>query len=70
MKKQVDYTGGTGDPDNDRTENFLGLGEELKEVVGDTAWWDQYGGLDAATVTGPPESPGKWAAPVWGLPHR
>ncbi|MEU6809781.1 restriction endonuclease fold toxin-2 domain-containing protein [Streptomyces sp. NPDC046831] len=42
MKKQVDLTGGMGDPGADCTESFLGLGQELPEVVGDTAWYDQY----------------------------
>ncbi|MFJ1750928.1 restriction endonuclease fold toxin-2 domain-containing protein [Streptomyces sp. NPDC088116] len=40
--KQVDLTAGMGDPGEDCTENYLGLGQELPEVVGETAWSDQY----------------------------
>ncbi|MFJ2723862.1 restriction endonuclease fold toxin-2 domain-containing protein [Streptomyces collinus] len=42
LGKQVDLTAGMGDPGEDCTESFLGLGQELPEVVGDTAWYDQY----------------------------
>ncbi|MFE1882326.1 restriction endonuclease fold toxin-2 domain-containing protein [Streptomyces diastatochromogenes] len=42
LGKQVDLTAGMGDPGADCTESFLGLGQELPEVVGDTAWYDQY----------------------------
>ncbi|SOE56814.1 Restriction endonuclease fold toxin 2 [Streptomyces sp. OV198] len=42
LNKQVDLTAGMGDPGADCTESFLGLGQELPEVVGDTAWYDQY----------------------------
>lgn len=42
LEKQVDLTAGMGDPGADCTESFLGLGQELPEVVGDTAWYDQY----------------------------
>ncbi|MGM9381574.1 restriction endonuclease fold toxin-2 domain-containing protein [Streptomyces antibioticus] len=42
MNKQVDLTAGMGDPGADCTESFLGLGQELPEAVGDTAWYDQY----------------------------
>jgi hypothetical protein len=42
LGKQVDLTAGMGDPGADCPESFIGLGQELKEVVGDTAWYDQY----------------------------
>ena len=42
LGKQVDLTAGMGDPGADCTESFLGRGQELPEVVGDTAWYDQY----------------------------
>ena len=42
LEKQVDLTSGMGNPAKDCTESFLGLGQELPEVVGDTAWYDQY----------------------------
>ncbi len=42
MGQQEDLTDGMGDPGEDCTESFLGLGEELPEVVGDTAWYRQY----------------------------
>lgn len=42
LEKQVDLTAGMGNPGADCTESFLGLGQELSEVVGDTAWYDQY----------------------------
>lgn len=42
LQKQVDLTQGMGDPGADCTESFLGLGQKLPEVVGDTAWYDQY----------------------------
>lgn len=42
LGKQVDLTDGMGDPGADCPESFLGLGQELPEVVGDTAWYDQY----------------------------
>lgn len=42
LEKQVDLTQGMGDPGADCTESFLGLGQELPEVTGDTAWYDQY----------------------------
>ncbi|MFJ9027522.1 restriction endonuclease fold toxin-2 domain-containing protein [Streptomyces sp. NPDC102274] len=47
--EQVDLTSGMGDPGADCPENYLGLGQELPEVVGETAWHDQYapgGGSD------------------------
>ncbi|MFE1914782.1 restriction endonuclease fold toxin-2 domain-containing protein [Streptomyces anandii] len=39
LGKQVDLTSGMGNPANDCTESFLGLGQELPDVVGDTAWY-------------------------------
>ncbi|GAV40237.1 hypothetical protein Saa2_03125 [Streptomyces acidiscabies] len=42
LGQQVDLTSGMGDPGADCSESFLGLGQELPEVVGDTAWYDQY----------------------------
>ncbi|MFG2871495.1 restriction endonuclease fold toxin-2 domain-containing protein [Streptomyces sp. NPDC048338] len=42
LGKQADLTVGMGDPGADCTENYLGLGQELPEVVGETAWYDKY----------------------------
>ncbi|MFE0452291.1 WXG100 family type VII secretion target [Streptomyces sp. NPDC058914] len=42
LNKQVDLTAGMGDPGADCSESFLGLGQELPEAIGDTAWYDQY----------------------------
>ncbi|MFJ5034510.1 restriction endonuclease fold toxin-2 domain-containing protein [Streptomyces sp. NPDC088560] len=42
LGQHVDLTDGMGDPAEDCAESFLGLGQELPEVVGDTAWYDQY----------------------------
>ena len=42
LGKQVDLTSGMGDPATDCTESFLGRGQELAEVVGETSAWDQY----------------------------
>ncbi|WP_327383479.1 restriction endonuclease fold toxin-2 domain-containing protein [Streptomyces sp. NBC_01207] len=42
LGKQVDLTVGMGDPGADCSENYLGLGQELPGVVGETAWYDQY----------------------------
>ncbi|MEV0282414.1 hypothetical protein AB0I22_39500 [Streptomyces sp. NPDC050610] len=39
---QEDATEGVGDPGADCTQSFLRLGKELPEVIGDTAWHDQY----------------------------
>ncbi|MFJ2391172.1 restriction endonuclease fold toxin-2 domain-containing protein [Streptomyces sp. NPDC087843] len=67
LKKQVDLTPGMGDPGADCTESFLGLGQELPEVVGDTAWYDQYapGGM-SDRFRGSPEKlrdvAGSWRA--------
>ncbi|MEV0447504.1 restriction endonuclease fold toxin-2 domain-containing protein [Streptomyces sp. NPDC050600] len=49
LGRQTDLTAGMGDPGADCTENYLGLGQELPEVVGETAWYEQYapgGGSD------------------------
>ncbi|MFF7778916.1 restriction endonuclease fold toxin-2 domain-containing protein [Streptomyces tanashiensis] len=49
LGRQADLTAGMGDPGTDCTENYLGLGQELPEVVGETAWYEQYapgGGSD------------------------
>ncbi|MEU7279562.1 restriction endonuclease fold toxin-2 domain-containing protein [Streptomyces sp. NPDC045431] len=49
LGKQVDLTAGMGDPGQGCPENYLGLGRELPEVVGETAWYEQYvpgGGSD------------------------
>lgn len=40
--RQVDLTVGMGDPNEGCTENYLGLGDELPEVVGKTGWFDKY----------------------------
>ncbi|MEV4505121.1 restriction endonuclease fold toxin-2 domain-containing protein [Streptomyces klenkii] len=40
--QQPDMTEGMGDPNKDCTQNFTGLGKDLPEVVGDTAWYKQY----------------------------
>ncbi|MFD7261013.1 hypothetical protein [Streptomyces sp. NPDC059874] len=42
LGKQVDLTVGMGDPGADCAETYLGLGQGLPEVVGETAWYDQY----------------------------
>jgi hypothetical protein len=42
LGQQVDLTASMGDPAEDCPESFIGLGQELPEVVGDTAWYDQY----------------------------
>ncbi|WP_351237422.1 restriction endonuclease fold toxin-2 domain-containing protein [Streptomyces sp. NPDC002133] len=42
LGRQTDLTAGMGDPGADCTENYLGLGQELPEVIGETAWYDQY----------------------------
>ncbi|MFE9404692.1 restriction endonuclease fold toxin-2 domain-containing protein [Streptomyces sp. NPDC006530] len=42
LGQQGDLTAGFGDPGTDCSESYLGLGKELPEVVGDTAWYDQY----------------------------
>ncbi|MCB5181573.1 restriction endonuclease fold toxin-2 domain-containing protein [Streptomyces antimicrobicus] len=42
LGRQVDLTVGMGDPGADCTESYLGLGQELPDVVGETAWYTQY----------------------------
>ncbi|MFD7630500.1 restriction endonuclease fold toxin-2 domain-containing protein [Streptomyces sp. NPDC059851] len=42
LGKEVDLTAGMGDPGADCPENYLGLGQELPKVVGETAWYTQY----------------------------
>ncbi|MEU7159792.1 restriction endonuclease fold toxin-2 domain-containing protein [Streptomyces chrestomyceticus] len=42
LGKQEDATNGMGDPSKGCTSRFLGLGQELPEVVGETAWYDQF----------------------------
>lgn len=42
LGKQVDLTYTMGNPAADCSESFLGLGQDLPEVVGDTAWYEQY----------------------------
>ncbi|WP_233273160.1 WXG100-like domain-containing protein [Streptomyces broussonetiae] len=42
LGQQIDLTASMGDPAEDCTESFIGLGQELPGVVGDTAWYDQY----------------------------
>ncbi|MFJ9823635.1 hypothetical protein ACIRSU_04560 [Streptomyces sp. NPDC101160] len=39
LGRQVDLTAGMGDPGADCTEDYLGLGRDLPEVVGETAWY-------------------------------
>ncbi|MFF8512997.1 restriction endonuclease fold toxin-2 domain-containing protein [Streptomyces sp. NPDC015492] len=48
LGKQPDLASGMGDPGEGCPENYLGLGRELPEVVGETAWYEQYapGGTD------------------------
>ncbi|MFD4140998.1 restriction endonuclease fold toxin-2 domain-containing protein [Streptomyces sp. NPDC058572] len=48
LGKQQDLTPGMGDPGADCPENYLGLGRELPEVVGETAWYQENapGGQD------------------------
>ncbi|GHJ35458.1 restriction endonuclease fold toxin-2 domain-containing protein [Streptomyces sp. TS71-3] len=56
LKKQVDLTQGMGDPAQDCTENFIDLGQDLPEVIGDTAWYDQYApGGRSSRFRGSPE---------------
>lgn len=67
LEKQVDLTPSMGNPAADCTESFLGLGQELPEVVGDTAWYNQYapGGM-SDRFRGSPEKlrdvAGSWRA--------
>ncbi|QES03912.1 hypothetical protein DEJ43_28845 [Streptomyces venezuelae ATCC 10712] len=49
LGRQADLTAGMGDPGDGCPENYLGLGRELPETVGETAWYEQYapgGGSD------------------------
>lgn len=46
LGKQTDLTTGMGDPGAGCPENYLNLGQELPEVVGETSWFDQYGSRD------------------------
>jgi len=39
LGQQVDLTSGMGNPAKDCAESFLGLGQELPEVTGKTAWY-------------------------------
>ncbi|SHN18724.1 restriction endonuclease fold toxin-2 domain-containing protein [Actinacidiphila paucisporea] len=48
MGRQPDPTTSMGDPAEDCEESFLGLGEDLPEVVGETAFSDQYLGTGAS----------------------
>ncbi|HZH27327.1 MAG TPA: hypothetical protein VEY95_09100, partial [Azospirillaceae bacterium] len=67
LRQQVDLTAGMGDPAADCSESFLGRGQELPEVVGETAWYDQYapGGM-SDRFRGSPEKirdvAGSWRA--------
>ncbi|GAA0651972.1 hypothetical protein GCM10009535_32820 [Streptomyces thermocarboxydovorans] len=67
LERQADLTAGMGDPGADRSERFPGLGQELPEVVGDTAWYDQYapGGMSDRFRGSPEKSrdvAGSWRA--------
>ncbi|WP_331721345.1 hypothetical protein [Streptomyces sp. NBC_00212] len=42
LGKQAGLTAGFGDPGADCSGSHLGLGNDLPEVVGETAWYDQY----------------------------
>ncbi len=42
LQQQVDLTYTMGDPGQACSQRFLGLGQELPEVVGETSAWDQY----------------------------
>ncbi|WP_258528069.1 restriction endonuclease fold toxin-2 domain-containing protein [Streptomyces sp. NBRC 110611] len=42
LGKQEDLSANLGNPAADCSARFIGLGRELPEVVGDTAWYDQY----------------------------
>uniref|UniRef100_A0AAU2VGK6 Outer membrane channel protein CpnT-like N-terminal domain-containing protein n=1 Tax=Streptomyces sp. NBC_00003 TaxID=2903608 RepID=A0AAU2VGK6_9ACTN len=42
LGQQGDVTRSMGDPGADCPQQYLGLGNELPEVAGDTAWYDQY----------------------------
>lgn len=56
LGQQVDMTDSMGDPYEDCEESFLGRGQELQGVVGDTAWYDQYApGGRSSRFRGSPE---------------
>ncbi|MET7930767.1 restriction endonuclease fold toxin-2 domain-containing protein [Streptomyces sp. NPDC005349] len=67
LGKQVDLTDNMGDPYEDCEESFLGRGQELEEVIGETSGWDQYapGGM-SDRFRGSPEKlrdvAGSWRA--------
>ncbi|MFD8777289.1 restriction endonuclease fold toxin-2 domain-containing protein [Streptomyces sp. NPDC059916] len=67
LGKQVDLTDSMGDPYEDCEESFLGRGQELEEVIGETSAWDQYapGGM-SDRFRGSPEKlrdvAGSWRA--------
>ncbi|MEU9593882.1 restriction endonuclease fold toxin-2 domain-containing protein [Streptomyces sp. NPDC048193] len=67
LQKQVDLTYTMGDPGQSCDQRFLGLGQELPEVVGETSSWDQYapGGM-SDRFRGSPEKlrdvAGSWRA--------
>ncbi|MCZ1014385.1 restriction endonuclease fold toxin-2 domain-containing protein [Streptomyces noursei] len=42
LGKQEDLSANLGDPGADCSSRFIGLGRDLPEVVGETAWFDQY----------------------------
>ncbi|MFF4406612.1 restriction endonuclease fold toxin-2 domain-containing protein [Streptomyces sp. NPDC001404] len=52
---QVDLTDGMGDPGEECGQAFLGLGQHLPEVVGGTAWYDQYAPGGGSRYRGSPE---------------
>ncbi|MBT2385615.1 hypothetical protein J7E86_18945 [Streptomyces sp. ISL-11] len=53
--QEADFTEGMGDPGKDCTRSFLGLGKELPDVVGDTAWYEQYKPGGGSRYRGDPE---------------
>ncbi|MFE9532551.1 restriction endonuclease fold toxin-2 domain-containing protein [Streptomyces sp. NPDC006691] len=56
LGQQVDMTDSMGDPYEDCKESFLGRGQELQGVVGDTSWFDQYApGGRSSRFRGSPE---------------
>ncbi|MFG2594943.1 restriction endonuclease fold toxin-2 domain-containing protein [Streptomyces sp. NPDC048462] len=42
MGKQVDLTSGMGDPGANCIENYLNLGEDLPEVIGESSWFAEH----------------------------
>ncbi|MFC9534305.1 restriction endonuclease fold toxin-2 domain-containing protein [Streptomyces sp. NPDC056975] len=67
LQKQVDLTYTMGDPGQSCDQKFLGLGQELPQVIGETSAWDQYapGGM-SDRFRGSPEKlrdvAGSWRA--------